>query len=182
MGKAKAKVKVLSTEQKEAKRQAKINKLKELQSNREKNKYTKLLKGAENRLKRAEDYKVKAVREVEEAMREHREAEVYLNQVAEEVVAWENHGVLVETAFTDLEVGDKVVVAHEGSELGVKLVTDKIDSELIYGTVLTKAAKGYQVKVQKVGFDPVDIPPSEMATGLEKELDDILQEDWSANI
>ena len=167
----------MSPEEKEKVRLAKVIKLKALQARREHNKYTKLLKTAENRLRLAEDFKTKSVRQVEEALTGHKQAEAYLNRVAKEVVAWETHGVLVETTFSDLKVGDSVIIAHEGNDLGVKLITDKVDSELIYGTVLTAGEKGEKVKIQKLGFEPV-AGSEATAAGAGAELDSILQEDW----
>lgn len=187
MGKSKrtmAKVKKdLSPEELENVRLAKITKLKALQARREHNKYTNLLKGAETRLRLAEDFKTKSVRQVEEALRGHKEAEAYLNRVAEEVVAWESHGVLVETTFSDLEVGDTVIVAHEENELGVKVVTEQVDPELVYGTVLTAGSKGTKVKIQKLGFAEVNVSEVSEANAnananAASELDTILTDDW----
>lgn len=148
--------KELTPEAKETARQAKVLKLQTLQSNREQRKYIRLLKTAENRLHTAQTAKKLAIAKVEQAQAELKAAEGFLDEAAREVTEWETKGIVVEKTFSNLNIGDEVVIAHYQDQLGVKSVTENIDPQLIYGTALTTAQAGTKVQIQKKDFIPVE--------------------------
>lgn len=173
MGKRKVnkivKGKELTEEQRLMAKEAKIDRLEKLQTRREEQRYVRLLKSAENRLKLAQEAKARALIRLEEAKKGLSEAEAYLDKTAKEVMEWETHGVMWEKTFTEVEVGDKVAVVHR-NELGVMKAEEGV--EPILGTALTSGKPNGMVKVQKLNFEAVKT--AEVVDKEEDPLDAIL--------
>jgi len=148
--KHKPQVNQLTPEAQAIAKEAKLLRLKQLQERRENHKYLQALKGAESRLKAAQEAKGMAILKVEQSQKDLKEAEAHLDQVATEVAQWETEGVVYEIAMEPVFEGDLVEVVHKQNQLGVVTVTPT--SKLVYGTALTTALKGQIAKVQKKDF------------------------------